>query len=167
MQSPPKQPLSQDSGSQQGLQEALVRICQDKPQTPQGCTWCPHCPHQVRAAGKAQANEIKLLCFSAWKIPISVSCDSSWKPKPPVWNQMTESRGKLLLEQQNVASRHADTPTLKHDPPRQRNYFLKTPQTPQNISSHFTWEPAPCWHSGQHRKKQWQSPKSFFIKRQA
>lgn len=65
-----------------------------------------------------------------WNIQISVSCDSSLKPKPPVQNQMTESKGKLLLEQQNVTSRHADVPTPKHDTPRQRKYFLKTKKNP-------------------------------------
>lgn len=93
-------------------------------QTPQCCKWCPHCPHKVRAACKAQAKKIKLYCFFFWwKISISVSCDSSLKPKPPVRNQMTESRGKLLLEQQNVISRHADTPTPKPEPSRQGKYF--------------------------------------------
>lgn len=103
---------------------------QAKSRTPQCSIWCPHGPHKVRADCKAHDNEIKLYCFSVWKIPISVSCDSSLKPKPPVLNQMTESRGKLLLKQQKVTSRHAHTPAPKPDLSRQRKYFLKTPKKP-------------------------------------
>lgn len=77
---------------------------------------------------------------------------------------MTESRGKLLLEQQSVPSRHADTPTRKHDLSRQRRHFLKTPKKTHKQLSHLKWEPAPGQGSGQHPKKQWQWPKFFLSK---
>jgi len=69
-----------------------------------------------RAACSTQANEVKLYCFFLWRTTLSVSYDSSVKPKPPVQNKMTESRGKLLLEKQNVISRHAE-------PSRQRKHL--------------------------------------------
>lgn len=87
------------------------------------CTWCSHHPRKIRAARSIQANKITLYCFSLWRIPISVSHDSSVKTKPPVQNKMTESRGKLLLAKKNVISRQAETPILKPEPSQQRKYL--------------------------------------------
>lgn len=87
------------------------------------CTRCSHHPRKIRAARSTQANKITLYCFSLWRILISVSHDSSVKPKPPVQNKMTESRGKLLLAKKNVISRQAETPILKPEPSQQRKYL--------------------------------------------